>query len=205
MSILAAGFLIGMRHALDADHLAAITVLLADKPSARAAARQGALWGVGHCLTLLLVGALVIAADIQLSARLAHLLEMLVGLMLVVLGIDLLRRWYYQRSDQSTPTAPPNQLPRALGVGVMHGLAGSTALILLTLATLDSKGLAVSYILLFGLGSIAGMALLSVGLALSLSTVGKRHASVFQYTRAAASVVSISLGGLLMINAQSAL
>lgn len=205
MSFLAAGFLIGMRHALDPDHLSAVAVLVADKPSITTAAQQGAIWGIGHSLALMLVGTLVILADVQISASLAHFFEMLVGLMLIVLGFDCLKRWLQR--DQAVSGGHDHQgvKGRALGVGLMHGLAGSSALILLTLSTLHSTALAFSYMGLFGLGSICGMALLSVGLGFSLSKINRLHGSLIGVTRITASVVSIALGGLLLTSSFSAL
>ena len=191
MSVLIAGFIIGMRHALDADHMAALSVLVAEKPSLRRAAQQGAVWGVGHSVTLLLMGFTVIVLDIQLSNHLATLLECAVGLMLIALGIDLLRRWRKRVARVSNK--------RVLGVGLMHGLAGSSALILLTLSTLDTPGLAITYILLFGLGSILGMALLSLALAWSLRAANQTKDWAPAITRGAACVASIGLG-LVLVN-----
>ena len=193
MSVLIAGFLIGMRHALDADHIAALSVFLAEKPSPQQAARQGALWGIGHSLTLLAVGFAVIALDIKLSAQVASLLEFAVGIMLIGLGLDLLRR-YRQHIKQISSK-------RVLGVGLMHGLAGSSALILLTLSTIDAPGTALVYIVLFGLGSILGMMLLSVALAWPLQRVSQHSATAQALTRCAACIASIGLGLILVNNA----
>lgn len=205
MYVLAAGFLIGMRHALDADHLAAIAVLLADKPSASIAIRQGVIWGIGHSTTLLLVGLLMIVADVQLSERLAHYFELAVGVMLVGLGLDLIRRWRHRASSPQALHSDKPHSARALGVGFMHGLAGSSALILLTLSTLNSATLALAYVALFGLGSIVGMAALSAALAVPLRMARLRTNRVFDVTRFAASIASIALGGVLVNNALSSL
>ncbi len=203
MSVLIAGFLIGMRHALDADHLAALTVLLTDKPSVSRAAHQGAAWGIGHALTLLVVGVAVIVLDTKLSPQLAHIFELAVGVMLVGLGVDLIRRWRVR--TQLAPTATGTLPRRALGVGLMHGLAGSSTLILLTLGTLDSTAIALSYIALFGLGSILGMALHSIALAFPLHAANTRINWFSAATRVAASLASIGLGAWLMAEAASAL
>ena len=193
MTALLAGFLIGMRHALDPDHLAALSVLVADRPSIARAAKQGVIWGLGHTLTLLLVGLIIIGFEFKLSAYFSIIAELAVGLMLVVLGIDLLRRWRKRQTAAS--------LKRALGVGLMHGLAGSSALILLALTHLDSKPLALGYIGLFGLGSVLGMGLLSVALAWPLQIANRpnrNQAWVPGLTRGAACALSIGFGVALV-------
>ena len=190
MSVLTAGFIIGMRHALDGDHLAALSVIIVEKPSIWRATKQGALWGVGHSLTLFLVGIAVILLDLQLSVQLASLLELLVGMMLIGLGADLLRRFKKQE-----PHTTPH---RVLGIGLMHGLAGSSALILLTLSNIQTTSLALSYIGLFGLGSILGMVLVSVALAWPLHRVSDRANWIPFLTRGSACVLSIGLGAVLV-------
>ena len=190
MSVLTAGFIIGMRHALDGDHLAALSVIIVEKPSIWRATKQGALWGVGHSLTLFLVGIAVILLDLQLSVQLASLLELLVGMMLIGLGADLLRRFKKQE-----PHTTPH---RVLGIGLMHGLAGSSALILLTLSNIQTTSLALSYIGLFGLGSILGMVLVSVALAWPLHRVSDRANWIPFLTRGSACVLSIGLGAVLI-------
>ena len=197
MNVLTAGFLIGMRHALDGDHLAALSVLIVEKPSIRRAAKQGALWGMGHSLTLFLMGVAVIVLDLQLSVQLASVLELLVGVMLIGLGAGLLRRF-----NQPEPRATPHQV---LGIGIMHGLAGSSALILLTLSNIQTTSLALGYIGLFGLGSILGMVLVSVALAWPLHRVSDKANWIPLLTRGSACVLSIGLGVVLIHEAMTTL
>ena len=197
MNVLTAGFLIGMRHALDGDHLAALSVLIVEKPSIRRAAKQGALWGMGHSLTLFLMGVAVIVLDLQLSVQLASVLELLVGVMLIGLGAGLLRRF-----SQPEPRATPH---RVLGIGFMHGLAGSSALILLTLSNIQTTSLALGYIGLFGLGSILGMVLVSVALAWPLHRVSDKANWIPFLTRGSACVLSIGLGAVLIHEAMGTL
>lgn len=194
-SVFLLGFLIGMRHALDADHLAAVASLATRTRSLERTVRLGAAWGLGHTLTLFLCGALVLVLDLAAPVRLAQGLELAVGIMLVALGADVLRRLAAERlhfhvhrhTDGEThfhahthdPAAPhdpdrhhhehPRGLPiRALLVGMVHGMAGSAALLLLTLETMRSVPLGLLYMLLFGAGSLVGMALLSAVIALPL-------------------------------------
>lgn len=194
ISLLFLGFLLGIRHAMEADHVAAVATIVRDNDSLRGSLRHGAWWGIGHTATLLLAGGLVLAIGSTIGESLAHGLEFLVGVLLVVLGIDVLRRVYRERvhfhlhshgehhthfhahshsRQQAHDDSAAHQhvhagdkLPlRSLFVGFVHGLAGASALVLLTLNTVDSVATGISYILVFGVGSIAGMALLSVAIA----------------------------------------
>ncbi len=178
-----------MKHATEADHLAAVATLATRQGSLAQTLRQGVAWGVGHTLTLMLFGGAVLWLGQVISPRLEQALETAVGIMLVLLGADVLRRLVRDRihfhvhrhgprtthvhahshrgegrhADSAHRHAHPQRWPvRALAVGMMHGLAGSAALVVLALQTIPSVGLGVGYIALFGLGSIAGMALLSV-------------------------------------------
>ena len=183
------GFLLGMRHALEADHVAAVASLTDRNTSFAQAARLGAAWGLGHTLTLLVFGTVVLAADTLVSERLAWALELGVGLMLVGLGADVLRRlvrskvhFHVHRHDDGTTHFHAHShededahrhdhggLPkRAIFVGSMHGMAGSAALVLLTVSRAPSLLGGLLYIGIFGLGSILGMALLSTAIAVPL-------------------------------------
>ena len=186
-SVLLLGFVIGLRHALEADHLAAVASLATRTRSLRRALRLGALWGLGHSLTLLLVGGGLLLADRLVPARAAILLEGLVGLLLMVLGLDVICRAVRERvhfhrhrhgtlehfhahshagegshADSANDHGHDQGLSgRAVLIGLLHGLAGSAALILLAAGRLPSPWWGLVYILLFGLGSILGMALMS--------------------------------------------
>jgi ABC-type nickel/cobalt efflux system permease component RcnA len=192
-TVLLFGLLLGMQHALEADHLAAVATLVAREPDGRRVVRQGMFWGLGHTLTLLAFGGLVMVIGVALSDAWVHGLEGAVGVMLVLLGLDLLRRlgrervhFHAHRHAPAAAAAPVQHfhahthqgehaphdrdahhhehrpLPlRALLVGMVHGLAGSAALVLLTLQQVGSPWVGLVYILLFGLGSVAGMAALS--------------------------------------------
>lgn len=194
-SILMLGFFIGMRHAVEADHVAAVASLTTRTRSLASAVKQGAVWGLGHTLTLFIVGTAVLLMENVIPEHLAQSLELIVGVMLVLLGTDVLYRLgkdrihfhfhkhrngsvhlhahSHQKGEQHNPQRHEHRHPagfpvRALLVGSMHGLAGSAALILLTLQTVQSPLTGMLYILLFGAGSIAGMAALSVVIAVPL-------------------------------------
>lgn len=197
--ILITGFLLGMKHATEADHLAAVATLATRQNSLAQTLRQGIAWGVGHTLTLMLFGGIVLALGTSLPESAAQGLELAVGLMLIVLGADVLRRLVQRRIHFHVHSHENNikhvhahshahdyvgasvhryslhqhshgeKLPlRALAVGMMHGMAGTAALILLSLGAVQSISMGLLYIVLFGVGSIIGMALLSVAIAIPL-------------------------------------
>lgn len=184
--LLALGFLIGMRHALEADHVAAVATLATRAKTPAECIRHGALWGIGHTITLVLFGGVVLVVDAAVPSRLADGLELAVGVMLVLLGADVIRRMRRDRihfhvhehgdgtrhlhthshRNETEHRAHEHDHPRvgafrALVIGLMHGMAGSAALILLTLERTDSAFAGMAYMLLFGAGSILGMAVLS--------------------------------------------
>lgn len=193
-SVLLLGFMIGLRHALEADHIAAVASLTTRSKSLPAAARLAAAWGLGHTLMLFAVGSVVIGLDLAMPELIAQYLELGVGIMLVWLGYDVLRRLIRDRVhfhvhrhkegithfhahshvDMEDHRRSPHDHPhltmrsRAFLVGLVHGMAGSAALILLTLGQFDSLWPAFLYMALFGLGTMIGMAMLSIVISLPL-------------------------------------
>ena len=201
VSILILGLLLGMKHATEADHLAAVATLAARQASLAQTLRQGLAWGVGHTLTLLLFGGAVFVLGQAISPTLEQALETGVGVMLVLLGADLLRRVLRERIRvRLHPHAPPTRWPlRALVVGAMHGLAGSAALVMLSLQGLPSVSLGLGYIAVFGLGSIVGMAALSVVIAMPLRFSATYLVGLHRSMTALVGAFSIGLGIYLVI------
>lgn len=225
-SLLTLGFLIGMRHAVDTDHLAAVASLVTRSGSMGDTIRQGAVWGIGHTLTLFIFCSLVLLLDAVIPETLAQGLEFMVGLMLLGLGIDVLRRllrerihFHVHRHDDGTlhfhahshagdaghPAVHRHHHERthgfpfrALIVGMMHGMAGSAALILLTLQTVHSPLTGMAYIALFGLGSIAGMAVLSVIIAIPLRYSAGGLTWLHNGLQAAIGIITLAAGSALM-------
>ncbi len=220
-SLLALGFLIGMRHAVETDHVAAVASLATRSRSVRHTVMQGAIWGLGHTLTLFLFGSAVLLLDTVMPERLAFGLEFAVGLMLIALGVDVLRRLMQERihfhvhrhrdetvhlhahshapgtvhDPQRHAHEHPQRFPlRALIVGLMHGMAGSAALILLTLQQVQSVAQGLLYIALFGLGSVAGMAALSVVIAVPLRYSARSLTRLHHALQAAIGVVTLGIG-----------
>jgi ABC-type nickel/cobalt efflux system permease component RcnA len=196
VSILVLGFLIGMRHALDADHLAAVASMATAQRGVRSAAWRGAVWGLGHTLTLFVIGGVCLLLDAEVPPPLARAADLAVGAMLVFLGAEVFWRMRRQgvhlhahghddgvvhihahahppHADHDDGDAHRHRhrdrFPRrALVVGLVHGMAGSAALLLVTLHATGSAWLGLAYIGVFGVGSILGMALLSSMLAIPL-------------------------------------
>lgn len=174
------GLVLGARHALEPDHLAAVTALSQDKKGLASRVLLGASWGIGHTLTLLLVGGGLALFEAQMPAGVALALELAVGLMISGLGVAAILRALKEGRKGSTHvhshggvahahTAPVAHFhvskwtlaTRPLLVGAMHGLAGSGAITAMVLVELHGPFMRLGYILLFGLGSVAGMGALS--------------------------------------------
>ncbi len=209
LGMLSLGFVIGMRHALESDHIAAVASLATRSHTVADTIRQGAAWGIGHTLTLFLSGLLVLLLDSLIPETVARTLELMVGIMLVGLGADVLNRLLRHRGDRSPayhaldPRRGPehdlcHHLPRlpfrALLVGMMHGMAGSAALILLTLSQVQSPLAGMAYITLFGIGSIAGMAALSAIIALPLHYSAVTLERIYTLLRAGIGIVTLLVG-----------
>ncbi len=182
------GALLGLRHATDADHVVAVTTIVARERSLLRAARVGAIWGVGHTLTLLLLGGAIIAFRLVIPPRVGLGLEFGVAIMLIGLGFSNIR----QRDEDRPP-----KLSRPLLVGVVHGLAGSAAVALLVLATIREPFAAAFYLLMFGLGTVIGMMIVTVLLAAPALWATGRLANMQTGVRVAAGALSIVFGMLL--------
>ncbi|HEX2500011.1 MAG TPA: urease accessory protein UreH [Methylomirabilota bacterium] len=196
VTALGLGLTLGLRHALDADHVAAVSTLVARERGLARSCLLGAFWGAGHTLALLGAGIAVVGFKLTITPGLEAALERAVGLVLVVLAGHVLLRALggmlvhghehahggvthrHAHAHLGSPDAGHVHLVRLGGrpflVGLLHGLAGSAALTLLVLGTISSPIGALVYILVFGVGSTAGMLLLSglVGLPVALLAPG---------------------------------
>ena len=160
------GLLLGMRHAVEPDHLAAVSVLVARSGTRSAGALVGALWGLGHTLTLFAVGCVLAGIGSRLPVRLTNGFEILVAAMLVTLGFRAIARGpfgshHHHPEFRRAPDSRWRWAGRPLVVGAVHGLAGSGAITALVFATLPTAVARLGYIVLFGLGSVVGMASLT--------------------------------------------
>ncbi len=225
-SLLFLGLVIGMRHALEADHVAALASLTSNNQSIKDTIKHGAVWGLGHTITLFIFGGMMLLMGHSISEQLVHALEFSVGLMLIVLGLDVLRKLIKKRIhfhhhqheneqhfhahshegeklQQHNPETHQHKhgkaFPlRALFVGLMHGMAGSAALIVLTLQTVSSTTQGFLYILFFGIGSIFGMASLSFIIAIPLRRSAQGLTWMHNSFQGVIGLATIMIGGVLM-------
>lgn len=234
LAVLGLGFILGLKHATEADHVVAVTTICSEQRSVWRSALVGALWGAGHTSALLAAGAAVILLDRAIPAGLARLLELSVALMIVLLGTRvlylLLRRrrrvhvhthahgggrahthlhFHDEREAHAAADTDAHDgahHARAAGrlgwrpfaVGVVHGLAGSAALTLLVLAEVMQRGgsraLGLSYLLVFGVGSIGGMFLMSALVGLPFALTALRFERIHTPVRLVAGAASVVFG-----------
>jgi high-affinity nickel permease len=224
LAILAIGFVLGMRHATDPDHVIAVSTIVSRERSIVKAGWIGILWGVGHTVTILVVGAGIILFDLAIPTRVGLTMEFSVGLMLILLGVLNLTgamTWISERFSPAHPQltgshahvhehdsqvhlhwhshsprkehhgeslTPPEWMGggsnglgvfhtlRPLFVGLVHGLAGSAAVALLVLSTIREPKWAVLYLLIFGVGTVAGMMLITAAISVPFSFAGYKFA-----------------------------
>jgi ABC-type nickel/cobalt efflux system permease component RcnA len=239
LSIIALGFFLGMRHATDPDHVIAVTTIVSRQRSMRQAALIGALWGVGHTITIVVVGSAIILFGVVIPPRVGLTMELSVGVMLILLGILNLSgilRWItetvaplqpgqhahphghgdYVHShrhghspekhghvEDATPVSWMDrtfgrlglyQVARPLAVGIVHGLAGSAAVALLVLTTIRVPSWAVLYLLVFGIGTVAGMMVITAAIAVPFTFSESRFARLNRGLGMVSGLVSVAFG-----------
>ncbi len=224
VSILVFGLLFGLKHAVEADHLAAVSTIVSERKSILSSTLVGGMWGIGHTISLFVAGIVVIVLHIEIGERLAAALEFGVALMLIALGINALRKlmrggtlhFHQHRHFEHEhlhphlhDVAPENSADeivdadthhglgigaRPLLVGIVHGLAGSAALMLLVLSTIKSQLVGIAYIGVFGIGSIGGMMLMSALVGLPIHLTANRFASGTRILQGLAGAFSLCFG-----------
>lgn len=219
VAILGLGFLLGLKHATDADHVAAVTTFVSQERSLLRSCWIGLFWGAGHTLSLAIAGSIVILLNVTVSDRLSGLLELGVAAMLVALGARVLYRTWKDkfRLHRHPHTHVPGRAPHAhwhlhvpgkldehtgwlhlglrpLIVGMVHGAAGTGALMLLVLSTIHAPLRALLYIVVFGAGSVAGMLIVSFLLAIPLQWAARNVASGYRVVQVAAGLFSCVFG-----------
>ncbi len=226
ISFIVLGFLIGMSHALEADHLAAVgTLTTTGGSSPKRLVILGASWGMGHTTTLLLLSSLVLLFGYVLSDRMAAGMEFFVGLMLVVLGARVFwkmwqakihfhihqhgdgNRHFHAHSHRGSKIKHSNDPHhhkhgfslRAYLVGLAHGAAGSAGLVALTAAATRDGWTAIGYVLVFGLGSIFGMALLTYAVSWPIRLSENAAGGVFKLVQAAIGSIAIFIGAEVIV------
>jgi len=222
LTTLVLGFALGMKHALDADHVVAVSTIISQYRNPLKATLVGIFWGIGHTTTLLLVGIAVIGFKLVIPDQLALSMEFLVGVILFALGIQIL--WMYlpkkkhlhvhdhgdkmhahehfhlRKGGGEDVQHHPLRQHKSLLLGMMHGLAGSAALMLLVLSTIQSPIEGAIYILVFGVGSILGMMVISTLIGLPFALSSGRFASLNHTIRFIAGLLSTALGIFVMID-----
>lgn len=222
------GLLVGMQHAMEADHVAAVSSIVSRETGARRIIRHGVVWGLGHSATLMLFAGAVVLLDGTIGDELAAALEFAVGAMLVLLGGHVIWRlirdrvhFHIHRHAEGTvhvhahshrgerrrhdPDAHQHEHPQAfpvrtLVVGLMHGMAGSAALLILTASVMPSAVLGLLYVAMFGAGSILGMALLSAVISVPLAYSARFLTRGQQTVQALIGTATIALGIFTMVN-----
>lgn len=232
-SLLAFGMVIGMQHALEADHLAAVAALSARKSTRRGLLLRGASWGFGHSIAIFAICGTIIVLGVTMSGRIEAILELGVGLMVAGLGANVLhkvirRRIHFHLHDHGGGRShfhahshqgenadhaasahrhghPEQDLLKALAVGLMHGAAGSGALLVLVVAAAKSAEIALAYVACFGLGSIIGMAVLSFVASFPLRAAERGAAWLNTATMATIGVFALLIGGDIVIDSWRAI
>jgi sulfite exporter TauE/SafE len=215
ISILAYSLVFGLKHALEPDHLAAVSTIAVEHKSLASSSLVGAVWGVGHTLSLLLAGLVVILLGLDLREEYLRPVEVIVALMLIGLGARALWKLRWERNDMVNIERKEslNHIRgrydhshgvlgriglRPLLIGMVHGLAGSAALLLLLIPVIPSTILKIVYILVFGAGSIAGMVIMSCMVGLPTHLMAERFLKVSLAVRALAGLFSLGFGVWLL-------
>lgn len=213
LTLFGLGFVLGLKHALDADHVVALTTFVSQTRSLKKSSLIGITWGLGHTLTLFLVGLAILVFKLTIPEKVALSFEFLVGIVLIVLGANVVRKaWQdkihihehtYEADDTHIHLHTHSQSPlhnhthASFGVGMIHGLAGSAALVLLALTTVQSVFQGIVFILIFGAGSILGMFLTTTIIAYPLQFIGQFD-RINQGIKVVAGVASLVVGLFLM-------
>ena len=191
------GLLLGARHSLDPDHVVAVSTMVSEYRNPFKAIWIGVSWGLGHTTTLFIVGLIVIGLRVTIPENIALLLELIVGVMLIILGLQVFwafrkkkvhlhphdhdsgQHYHFHSHAEVSDHAAHHKLSflgkpsfrlKSYLVGTVHGVAGSAALMLIALSAIDSPWTGILYIVLFGLGSIVSMGIMTIFLAVPFST-----------------------------------
>lgn len=226
--ILGLGLVIGMQHALEADHVAAVSSIAVRQRNVRRIIAHGAIWGAGHTITLMLFAGAAVLAGAAISETMAGWLEFTVGFMLVALGLSVIWRMWRDRvhfhvhshedgkrhfhahshAGEAANRHDPRRhehnhrrgaMARTLVIGMIHGMAGSAALLVLTAAAAPTPMVGIAYIAIFGIGSIAGMALLSAAIAVPLTWTARYLTAAHNGLQLAVGATTAGLGFYVMV------
>jgi hypothetical protein len=230
LSLLGFGFLLGLKHALDIDHIAAVSTIVKVSKNVFRSTYVGMVWGVGHLAALFVVGLLVILFKLRIPEHFSQWIELAVAIMLVGFGVHLLWKIFhgavlhvhthehdkiihihphvhtYAIEHQHDQIPQHHQLPfsrKPLFIGILHGLAGSSGVMLVVLATISSPAVGFFYLLIFGAGSTVGMMLMTALISVPISLAGGhvRATRILQFTAGTFSIVmGIILAGQILFS-----
>ena len=226
MAALALGIVLGLKHSLDPDHVVAVSTIVSEYRNPLRSFWIGISWGLGHTTTLLLIGIVIIALRLTIPDRLALLLEFFVGIMLIGLGVQAIYNFrkkrvhqhghgheendhhHFHSHAQGPDHAKKHHEVRGVGkpflrkksyfVGTVHGIAGSAALTLLVLASIESPLAGMVYILLFGLGSVLSMGVMTIIISLPFVFSANHLPSLNRFIQVGVGTLSILFGGFLI-------
>lgn len=218
LTVMSLGFYFGLKHAIEADHLAAVSTIVSERKSLWSSVLVGGIWGLGHTISLVAAGVLVLLLNFEINERTERFLEFCVGIMLIVLGLNVFRKlWqggklhfhahehgghehahphFHEPNEKPAPHTHHgfSFSPRALIIGMIHGMAGSAALMLLVIPTIESRPLGLLYIFVFGAGSIGGMMLMSLLVGLPFHLTALKFDRFSHILQSVAGFVSVGLG-----------
>jgi sulfite exporter TauE/SafE len=219
-SLLVLGLLLGLKHAMEADHLSTVATLASRSSSTRQTVGVAAAWGLGHASSLVVLGTVLVALGATLPAAVARAFELAIGLILIALGVDVLRRLrqrrvhlhvhehggtrhlhahaHEEKSDQHDHPHGSSLWRRSLLIGGVHGLAGSAAVTVLALPA-GSIGRALVYLLVFGAGTVLGMVALTLVVSLPLKVSFERNQWVWIAVQVSLSMIDLSLGAWIVV------
>jgi sulfite exporter TauE/SafE len=220
--VLGLGFFLGLKHAIEADHLAAVGTIVSEQKNVWSSAIVGGIWGLGHTISLFAAGFFVLLLNFQISEQTERILEFCVGIMLLFLGLNVFRKianggkihfhthehgahehahphlHEHEKVDEKESHHGLKFSPKALFIGMIHGLAGSAALMLLVIPTIESRPLGLLYIAIFGIGSIGGMMLMSLLVGLPFHLTATKFNQYNRILQSVAGLVSIVFGLLIV-------
>lgn len=222
LTVLVLGFFLGLKHAIEADHLAAVSTIVSERKSLWSSAIVGGIWGLGHTISLVIAGVFVLLLNFEISELTEKRLEFCVGIMLLFLGLNVFRKiikggnlHFHSHEHGSREHVHPHIheidkieeatshhglkfSPRALFIGMVHGLAGSAALMLLVIPTIHSRPLGILYIAIFGIGSIGGMMIMSFLVGLPFHFTASKLTRFNNILQGAAGLFSIVIGLMII-------
>ena len=229
LALIGIGLLLGFRHAFEPDHLAAVSTLATRQGRLGDACRLGLAWALGHTASLGAVALLIIAGGLHLPARLAPAADLLVAWLLIALGGTVIwryarGRWHlhlhmhdpgpggphlhlhsHARGAAHEHAHPRGDARRSLGFGLLHGLAGSAAILVLLIATAPSRAAQLAYFLAFAVGTMIGMLGVSLSLAAIVRLASGRGAGWATALHMGAAVASVGVGCVLAVRVAAGL